>query len=672
MNRSIMYWKWDNDVLDLSIMDKKADDLVSRTKIGNIFMGTQWIVDHFHGEKIGAAFRRSIEKMHAAGRKAMIECCIRNEGEPFYKKYPGEPSYLVSFYEGQADADGKGTFKVPAEPVWHYWRKRGDDGEHKVFCAHRLKKTGDFAYSGAVRCDENVQTKIEKNGDGYEICVSFTGAEAGETVAVAIGFPQPIVDLAHPMLIPYFRDMVKHAKELGADGVFSDEWGYDMILKISEPNPYDDHRLSLRHVSYSVHFEKKHREITGEPLLENLLALFYTDGARPAERVAAVNRYIKTLRLICTQNEDEMYAAVKEIMGPDAFWGVHPTWWGSVDKLNFEFFKNGFYWWDAKRDYAQTDETITYPIRTALAHRFSSPVWYNMWYSMGTRDINTYYPESWNNLRYGGRTHYLGYECPNEAVVLELKPAGMLESIEEMDARIRMYDGVCSQPDCRLLVLFGFESVSNWADIGMEMPWPVENPRLDKVLNTAHALFKNVLCDLVPSYAAENGSLYLNEKGKTQYGTQEYDAVFVLFPGGMSAAAQKFVGALDPANVAVFYEEETGDAESFAKSLAAKGVNVRKGVPSVEELTKLAGDMGVPANRFENGTVCQSGALIFTADGKLPAHNPLKLDFEWKGSRVVFEGEDSLWLSRDLDKAIFPAGKLTVNGKNLTSCEEAK
>lgn len=82
--------------------------------------------------------------------------------------------------------------------------------------------------------------------------------------------------------------------------------------------------------------------------------------------------------------------------------------------------------------------------------------------------------------------------------------------------------------------------------------------------------------------------------------------------------------------------------------------------------------MGVPANRFANGTVCQSGALIFTSEGKLPAHNPLSLDFEWRGKRVVFEGEDALWLSEGLDKAIFPAGKLTVDGKNLKSCEEVK
>ena len=69
MNRSIMYWKWDNDVLDPEVMDKKLNDLTSRTQIGSIFIGTQWIVDHFHGEKIGAAFRRCIDDRRSFPRR---------------------------------------------------------------------------------------------------------------------------------------------------------------------------------------------------------------------------------------------------------------------------------------------------------------------------------------------------------------------------------------------------------------------------------------------------------------------------------------------------------------------------------------------------------------------------------------------------------------------------
>ncbi len=672
MNRSVMYWKWDNDVLDPEIMKKKADDFMSRTNIGTVFLGTQWIEDHFHGEKIGLAFRTAIDKLHAGGRKAIIECCIRNEGEPFYKQYQGEPSYLASFYEGVADKDGKGSFTVPAETVWHYWRKRGDDGEHKMILAYRLKKTGEFTFSEAIRCDENVVTKAVKNGDGYDIEVSFSGAQEGETVAVCIGFPQPLVDLAHPMLIPYFRNMAKHAKELGADGVFSDEWGYDMILKIVKPNPYDDNELNLRHVSYSEHFEKRHREFTGKPLKENLLYFFYGEKQT---RSAVINDYLKSLRLLCTENEELMYDSVKEIMGEEAFWGVHPTWWGSVDSLNFEFFKNGFYWWDAKRDYAQTDEMILYAIRTALAHRFHSPVWYNMWYSMGTRDINTYYWETWRNLRFGGRTHYLGYECPNEAVVLELKPQGMLESIEEMDKRIRMFDGVVSQPDCKLLVLFGYEAVSNWADIGMEMPWKPQNPRLDYVLNTTNEIFQNILCDLVPSYATENGTLQVGSNGKAQYGTQEYDGVIVLYPNGISQKAKDFLMRLDPKKLVLCSDVNDTETQNLLKNLSAAGAKVFTERKTSAELVALVeNEFGVPANRFgDEGTVMQDKSVIFTSSkGELPTGNKLSLMFEYRGNCYEFEGEDALWISADGERAIYPAGQLKRNGKAVDSCEVIK
>ncbi len=671
MNLSVMYWKWDNDVLDLSVLDRKIDDLTARTQIGTFFIGTQWIEDYFHGDKIGAAFRRVVERLHGLGRKAVLEGCIRNEGEPFYRQYPGEPSYLLSFYEGEADENGCGTFRIPHEPVWHYWRKSGDHGEHKVFCAYRLKKTGAFTYREAVRCDKTVTSKAVKSGDHWEVEISFTGAQAGETVAVCVGFPQPIVDLAHPKLIPYFRGMAERAKELGADGLFSDEWGYDMILKIVQPNPYDDTQLNLRHVSYSEYFEEKYRNYNGVPLFENLLSLYYKAEGDEKKSVQTVNAYLKTMRLICTENDKQMYDVVKEILGHDAFWGVHPTWWGSVDSLNFEFFKNGLYWWDAERDYAQTDETILYAIRTAMAHRFSSPIWYNMWYSMGTRDINTYYDETWRNLRCGGRTHYLGYECPNEAVVLELKPQGMLESIEELDKRVRLFDGVSkTQPDCRLLVLFGYEAVSNWAEIGMDMPWKPQNPRFDCVLNTVNGIFQQVLCDLVPSYAAENGSLSINEKGKLQYGTQEYDGAIVLYPDGMAKEANELLLKADASKLAVC---GAGEDSVLARSLRHRGATVFTEIPAAETLAALATELfGVPANRWKLGSVMQDGSLQFATDGRLPAGNPMKLDFEHGGKRISFEGCDALWLSPDLSRAIFPEGKLTVDGKQILSSEVIK
>ena len=649
VNKSILYWKWDSDVLDPKIMAEKVRDLVSRTEIGNIFIGMEWIHEDFQGPGISAAFAQAIRLLHEAGRKVMIECCVRGEGEPFYRENPDEPSYLVTVYEGQADANG--VIRVPHEPVWHYWRKTGENGEHRVFHVWRIEKNGAQGYSHGEKL-QGFSSHAVKTEDGFEVEITVPGAREGDILAAAVGFPQPIPDLAHPQLIPYFRRMARHAAGLGADGVFSDEWGFDVILKIVQPNPYDDRQLNLRHIPYSKYMEAQYQARYGEDLGEAMLDLYYAGSDRRRE---LVDRYMRLLREICTQNEEQMYTVVKQELGPDAFWGVHPTWWGSVDKQNFEFFKNGFYWWDAKRDYAQTDEAVAYAIRTALAHRFQSPIWYNMWYSMGTRDIRTYYTESWNNLRCGGRTHYLGYECPNEAVVLDLRPKGLLESIEKMDKRIRLFDGVDSQPDCRVLLFFGFEAVSNWADIGLEIPWKPENPRLMKVLQTADQMFREVLCDLVPSYSVENGSLYINGDGKAQYGNQVYDAVIALYPNGMTEQANRFLRSLDPEKLILCGTEDWKDL----------GAAVFPDVPPVGNLVAMTDCMNVPRNRWENGCKLQNGSAIFTGDGKLPVGNRLDVHVRLNGKTVDFTGEDALWIRADGSGAIFPAGKLTVDGKTV-------
>lgn len=655
MNQSFLYWKWNHDIFNPAVMEEKVQDLCSRTQIGNIFVGMEWIHEPFTGPNITQAFKYGISLLHQQGRKVMIECCIRGEGKEFYDEYDFEPAYLVSVYEAKADADRKIT--VDHESVWHYWRKTGEHGEHKVFAAYRLEKDGEHSYKNAEKLSQVCSRAIAMPDGTFRVEITAPKINEGDTIAVVLGFEQPLPDLAHPKLPEYFRKMAKHAKTVGADGIFSDEWGYDIILKIETPNPYDDFKLSIRHFSYSGYFEEEFQKQTGKSLMDNMLALFYNHDINRKE---IVDGYWRTMRLICTRNEDAMYAITKEELGPDAFWGIHPTWWGNKNKQYFEFFKNGFYWWDAKRDIAQTDEMVSFPIRTALAHRFESPRWYNMWYSMGTRNIRGYFPETWTNLRFGGRTHYLGYECPNESVVLEFKPRGLLEAIESLDRRVRLFDSLDSQPDCRVLLFFGFEAVSNYVDFEREMPWAPESPRLMKTLDTCNELFPMMLCDLVPSYAVENGSLFVNENGKAQYGNQEYDVVIALYPRRLTAEAKAFLGAVDPKKLVLCDGEEVDD-------LAQKGAVVIDFVPPADNLYFIAKELGAAENRTENGCVNQDGSLIFTSTGTEPIGNKLDVEMILSGKHIVFHGEDAVWISADGKRAIYPKGQLWVNGIEISS-----
>lgn len=497
------------------------------------------------------------------------------------------------------------------------------------------ERTGNFNVVSPVKFNLGVGFVVGVYFDSIGVLANRGGYRDDSVDAVIVVAPSFQIAIALAILGESFRIVVQGVEEVVDD----------------------DFKLSIRHFSYSGYFEEEFQKQTGKSLMDNMLALFYNHDINRKE---IVDGYWRTMRLICTRNEDAMYAITKEELSPDAFWGIHPTWWGNKNKQYFEFFKNGFYWWDAKRDIAQTDEMVSFPIRTALAHRFESPRWYNMWYSMGTRNIRGYFPETWTNLRFGGRTHYLGYECPNESVVLEFKPRGLLEAIESLDRRVRLFDSLDSQPDCRVLLFFGFEAVSNYVDFEREMPWAPESPRLMKTLDTCNELFPMMLCDLVPSYAVENGSLFVNENGKAQYGNQEYDVVIALYPRRLTAEAKAFLGAVDPKKLVLCDGEEVDD-------LAQKGAVVIDFVPPADNLYFIAKELGAAENRTENGCVNQDGSLIFTSTGTEPIGNKLDVEMILSGKHIVFHGEDAVWISADGKRAIYPKGQLWVNGIEISS-----
>lgn len=628
MNKSIMYWKWDDSNLDQATLEEKINDLTARTEITYISIGTHWCKLSYDDPTRNYYMGECARLLHEKGRKVIFERCPRTEGLAFLKKYPTECCYLVKLCPIPLDKDGNGKIQIDFDPVYHYTAVFNQDGEHELLKTWAFKSVGDDTFlDGSLAEITSVSSSI--SAEEKKIIISVSGApEKCDKAVVAVAFKQPIPDLASDKLPSFYEELMVFAKAAKLDGAMSDEWGYDVILHINTPNPYDDNTLSMEHLPYSQNFDRFFKERTGYGLLENFLFLEYAPEGNTDKRKKTINDFLHAYRALMAKNDEDMYDLTKKYLGKDSFFGVHPTWWGSVDKLNFEFYKNGFYWWQAKRDIAQTDETVIIPIRTALAHKFKSEYWYNMWYSMGTRDIKTYFTETYQNMLFGGKTHYLGYECPNESVVLAFKPQGLMEQIEEVDVNARMLDGVLSQPDSRVLVLFGFDAVGNWAEATTALPpWTPKNKRLDYVLNTTHELFNEYLCDLVPTDEIDNGSLKLN-CGKPVYGNQEYDAVVFLYPVDLNDAENNFINAL---NVPLLCTDSA----------------------KVSEIVEFLKKSGIEKNRLINAAKMQDGSRIFVSDGKKPSGNDLNIDVDFYG-KVKFKGEDFLYISPDGKKIISP------------------
>lgn len=666
-NKSVIYWKWEDETLR-SDLPGKIDDLCRRMDVGSVFIGLHWIRHRFTDREVQDALTLCCEEFHRRGVRVISEACPRNEAASFFDDHPGETAYLTTATEIPLDEEGRGEAAVGTPTVPHYWRTAEHTGP-AMLRAFLVDKTGERRYAAGSAREADGCVTILPEGETTRVRFDGGAGAANRWAVVFVGIPQPIPDLASDAFGGFYTGLVETVKRAGADGVMSDEWGYDVILNMEDQGGRKE--LYMEHLTYSENFARRYAQLCGRTLEDDLLRLFYVEDGRRDLSIRCVNAYHGTFRDIMRRNDETMYGICKEILGPDAFYGVHPTWWGNNYLQNFEGFKNAFYWWEAKRDIAQVDEIVIMPICTALAHKWGGDTWYNMWYSMGTRDIKTYYRDTWNNVRFGGRTHYLGYECPNESVVLELKPAGLLESIEEMDAEVRLLDGIQNaMPDCRVLVLFGMQNVLNWHyDDRIGPPWYPRHKVLTAVLQCADVLFRRTLCDLVPTTEIENGSLTV-DGGRARYGTQEYDAVVLLGADSLSPVCFPFLQRLDGNRLIV-----AGPAEEFedgrpltpeCQSVLNRGVRLPE-VDCPERIGQILADWGIAQNRWENGCVLADGSLIFTAEGEKPTGNPLSVHARHGDLTVDFEGEDFLFLHhRDGGYTpVCPGGVCRLNGKTV-------
>ncbi|QOV18643.1 hypothetical protein INP51_11590 [Blautia liquoris] len=681
MNQSIIYWKWDDHSMKSNLIEKLAD-LTDRFGADAISVADHWVRAPFDDEVLQGHFRECADYLHKKGKKLYAETCIRKEGAGFFKQYPKDRAWLAHMVEVQLDENGNASVELDIEPVYHFWRVSGENGPDVVLGAWAFQKHSDTEYvpesCQVIKDRVIINNSLQKTAEGRpKNTLSIQGGmeSAGKTALAIVGTLQPIPDLASPHLMDYYRTMLKTAKAAHVDGVFSDEWGYDVILEVQEDRPNEhNNNLLIRHLSVSDAMAGHYRKIYGgRDMYQDMLCLYYAPAGQEEKSIAAINRYNENLRQIMADNDRKMLKAVKEILGPDAFYGVHPTWWGSVSALNFEVFKNGFYWWDAVRDIAQTDETVLMPIRTALAHKWGSSIWYNMWYSMGTLDIKTYYKETWNNVRFGGRTHYLGYECPNEPNVLQLYQPGLLEELEKMDSRVRLLDDhQTSQPDSRVLMLFGMEALTNWRLYDNPHPgWTSQNKNMEKVFRTAAKLYEKLLFDLVPTTEIANGSLKI-ENGKAVYGNQTYDMVVLMMPESMDPRCFVFLQQLSPDQLLVYgtgtrYNNGTLLSESDCQIIERATRDCR--IPKPEVLAEEILAAEVRPNRWKNGCLFQDGSAIFTGSGELNSKNPLQVDCCLHGRHVKFTGEDFLFIRLEdgaVEVCTPKPGILKIDGKRTT------
>lgn len=429
---------------------------------------------------------------------------IRNARHAFIKAHPDALQEMVRMKPADA-----GTRRVTLTPI--LMRDHYSSGDIQPYYSHASLLHKVFAYKTeqdsivpSTIKDITGQCKVEKL-TADTLTIELPQLPSGTKAMVIGGFKHDYPDVFSPYLLPFQRDILKAYKGFKVVGACKDEWGFPPYFPRYFRSGYIDYW-------YSDSFETAYNDKTGRSLLADLFLMGTPQKGNEARRRAIIDDYNDMVRHRNVEIETDFYNATKETFGNDAFVATHSTWWPYPDKI--EMRKNGLDWWEARRDIAQCDEVVPFAVRTSLAKKWGSPVWYNQYYK------NDLHMQVWSSALAGGRIDYLDFT--------QLTGDGLIEA----EKKIHLLNFVATAPlDCRVAVVFGYHSATNWA-----------SPHYDDTgMQIADALWRSgYAADLIPSYEIENGSLVIDNTGKVTYGRQKYDAVVFYHPEMESTAVRDF------------------------------------------------------------------------------------------------------------------------------------
>lgn len=671
MYPQILYWKWNDELLEDGVMESKAQDICNRSCFTDIYIAPHSMTvpkSSISHPVMRKKLLDTCEFFHKNGRRMFYDIDIRSDPDYFFKKC-NKIAHMTRIFECDLDAEGFAKFELEENKCFDLRMiarleniKNFVDEILGAWCFNAL---GEADFDPNTVCDVKDLCEIcEEDGKQF-LKVSAGAQNAGKRL---ICYPSYCVNQMDCMADEYLqceRELFEFVKDIPLDGACVDEWGIRNYIESVNGNS------TQRFFYYSDDTAKLYNDYFGRDLKEDLLYFHYSPIGDIGKSIDAVNTYIRTLRRREAEGEEMVYNLTKRYFGKDAFVGCHPTWWGGDVYQTMEILHNGIDWWEVKRDYAQTDERVLIPIRNALARLAPKPVWYNMWYSQRTLDINTYFTETWTNARFGGRTHHLGYECYEPGVVLTFREEGRLEKIsvmEEQIAKINKFQK--AQPDSRILFLFGMEAYTNWHILNHGVKY-VEfkmKGNTDTLALSKELFKKNVLHDVFPSSEVDRGNIKV-EGDKAVCNGHTYDAVILVYPDGCNKKTLEFADAFAKVNKNLLVIGKCNYSDNGEKITHKFNTEYKFAeMPHADEVIEVIEKMGVKKNMTENICYFTDNSVIATSDGKLNVGNPLQVNFTLCGKEVAFKGTDFLAIRFENNTPEFCFGTaetLTLDGKSL-------
>lgn len=482
--------------------------------------------------------KRGVEYARAHGMEVVLDLDVRLARQAFMDKYPGEMQEIVRLRELALQPEGQARLTIDGiEMSDHYTPTRLGVRPYASLAGRLLRAYSYVAGEQGIEADtvEDITSRCQvtrADAQGVSVTIAGAGADEGRTACLLAAFTLFSPDVFAPHLVEFERNTLEQYADVPLAGACKDEWGF--------PGRFGP-RLDDLYFSQAM-ADAYTRRRPGRDLVRDLLLMFKPHAGLEEERAAAINHIMEMNWQRNAEVENAYYQSIKDVFGPQGMAATHPTWYPSPATRE-EVFKNGLDWWACRRDLAQTDEATPFCARTALAKKWHSPLWVNMYYE---RTVEAYREDLWRHALGGGRINFHPvYPAPANVPPDHRTTSLLGDNLLAADCRIRLLNYISSAPiDCPVAVVFGHPAALNWAGGGLA----------DTGLAVTDRLWSaGFYADLIPSSEITAGALRMGEDGRIQYGPQRYEAVILYHPQyERPAVAELFRRAAEAGKTALY------------------------------------------------------------------------------------------------------------------------
>ncbi len=460
---------------------------------------------HQHGLKVG--IQLLFNRIGTAGKQD----CFANPD-------PDSPASLsrdlstISEAEIALDSNGQGS------AVLHDRMRDGLPLESHLLRVYAFQKTGDGEYKpGSLRDVTNDAKEVASEPGALTIRVRGGPGLAGLTAYIMAENTYNSVDMFNDAFITCVHRDIDYYADVPLDGTALDEFGY-----FDTPQPLiGNFRDRLAGKAFAATFERE----TGMNFIETLFNMRYSPVGHPEVRIRAIDSYWDHLRKGPLRIEEESYRYSRHVFGNNTFAGIHDTFHNHL--ANDEAWTTGINWWRIPRQYGQSDEDTSLPVRMGLLVSHPGAMMYDQFYSFNVRSFAV---KAMHDALYNARLHYHGYNDTGRwgANLSGEKALSVINPVEEKIRLLNQFDPAA--PDLPLLIVFGMPAQLNWyPDEAARNPYDL-NGSLD-IENKANEVWDaGYRCALVPSDLIDSGALTLDSHNRPTLNGHKFKAIIYLYP----------------------------------------------------------------------------------------------------------------------------------------------